>query len=106
MFFVTCGHVRSLPFTGFLWSICGPFTISPIRPATEGPSAVVSPVIFSGSVANLIGPTIVGSSLTRVEIGHMRSGSAGNGLIKSRGSGSSPSQRAQSAGARITGMRS
>jgi hypothetical protein len=31
--------------------------------------------------------------LTRAEIGHMRSGSAGKGRIKSRGSGSSPSQR-------------
>jgi hypothetical protein len=45
------------------------------------------------SVVNSIGPTIVGSSfsglLTRVEIGHIRSGSAGKGRIKSRGSGSS-----------------
>ena len=31
--------------------------------------------------------------LTRVEIGHIRIGSAGNCRIKSRGSGSSPSQR-------------
>jgi hypothetical protein len=47
---------------------------------------------------NSIGSTIVGSSfsglLTRVEIGHMRIGSAGNGRIRSPGSGSSPSQRA------------
>ena len=31
--------------------------------------------------------------LTRVEIGHIRVGSAGNGLIRSLGSGSSLSQR-------------
>ena len=47
---------------------------------------------------NLIGSTIDGSSFsglfTRVEIGHIRIGSAGNGTIKSRGSGSSLSQRA------------
>jgi len=49
-------------------------------------------------VANSIGSTIEGLSfsglLTRVEIGHIRIGSAGNGRIKSPGSGSSPSQRA------------
>jgi hypothetical protein len=27
-FFVAFVHVRSHPFTGFLWSICGPFAIS------------------------------------------------------------------------------
>jgi hypothetical protein len=47
--------------------------------------------------ASSIGSTIEGSSfsglLTRVEIGHMRIRSAANGRIKSRGSGSSPSQR-------------
>ena len=32
---------------------------------------------------------------TRVDIGHMRIGSAGNGRIRSRGSGSSPSQRSR-----------
>jgi len=46
----------------------------------------------------LTGSRIDGSSfsglLTRVEIGHIRIGSAGNGRIKSRGSGSSLSQRA------------
>ena len=44
-----------------------------------------------------IGSTIDGSSfsglLTRVEIGHIHIGSAGNGLIRSPGSGSSLSQR-------------
>ena len=47
--------------------------------------------------ANSIGSTIDESSfsglLTRVEIGHIRIGSAGNGRIRSRGSGSSLSQR-------------
>ena len=46
------------------------------------------------------GSTIEGSSLsgllTRVEIRHRRIGSAGNGRIRSCGSGPSPSQRAQS----------
>jgi hypothetical protein len=46
---------------------------------------------------NSIGSTIEGSSfsglLTLVEIGHIRIGSAGNGLIRSPGSGSSLSQR-------------
>jgi hypothetical protein len=50
-----------------------------------------------GSLDRLIGSTIEGSSfsglLTRVEIGHIRIGSAGNGLIRSPGSGSSLSQR-------------
>lgn len=27
MFFVTFDRVRSHPFTGFLWSICGPFSV-------------------------------------------------------------------------------
>ena len=27
IFFVTFDDVRSHPFTGFLWSICGPFTV-------------------------------------------------------------------------------
>ena len=44
-----------------------------------------------------IGLTIDGSSfsglLTRMEIGHIRIGSAGNGRIRSRGFGSSLSQR-------------
>ena len=44
-----------------------------------------------------IGSTIDGSSfsglLTRMEIGHVRIGSAGNGLIRSPGSGSSLSHR-------------
>ena len=52
---------------------------------------------YAAEVANSIGSTIEGSSfsglLTRVEIGHIRMGSAGNGRIKSRGSGSSLSQR-------------
>jgi hypothetical protein len=55
-------------------------------------------VAHEATVANSIGSTVDGSSfsglLTRVEIGHMRIGSAGKGRIKSRGSGSSPSQRA------------
>ena len=45
-----------------------------------------------------MGSTIDGSSfsglLTRVEIGYIRRGSAGNGRINSRGSGSSLSQMA------------
>ena len=49
------------------------------------------------AVIGSIGSTIERSSfsglLTRVEIGHVRIGSAGNGRIRSRGSGSSPSQR-------------
>jgi hypothetical protein len=53
---------------------------------------------YAAEVANSIGSTIEGLSfsglLTRVEIGHIRIGSAGNGRIKSPGSGSSPSQRA------------
>jgi|SRR6516162_5739646 len=52
---------------------------------------------YAASVASSIGSMIDGSSfsglLTRVEIGHIRIKSAGNGRIKSRGSGSSPSQR-------------
>jgi hypothetical protein len=48
-------------------------------------------------LTNSIGSTIEGSSLsgllTRVEIGHIRMGSARNGRIKSRGSGSSLSQQ-------------
>jgi hypothetical protein len=53
---------------------------------------------YAAEVANSIGSTIEGLSfsglLTRVETGHIRIGSAGNGRIKSPGSGSSPSQRA------------
>jgi hypothetical protein len=56
------------------------------------------------------GSTIEGSSffglLTGVDIGHIRIGVAGNVRIKSRGSGSSLSQRTKSPGARISGMRS
>ena len=48
---------------------------------------------YAAEVANAIGSTIEGSSfsglLTRVEIGHIRMGVAGNGRIRSRGSGSS-----------------
>lgn len=51
----------------------------------------------AASVASSIGSTIDGSSfsglLTRVDIGHIRIRSAGNGRIRSRGSGSSLSQR-------------
>jgi hypothetical protein len=54
-------------------------------------------VFYAAEVANPIGSTIEGSSfsglLTRVDIGHIRMGSARNGRIKSRGSGSSLSQR-------------
>jgi hypothetical protein len=53
---------------------------------------------YAASVATSIGSTIAASSfsglLTRVEIGHIRIGAAGNGRIRSRGSGSSLSQRA------------
>ena len=53
---------------------------------------------YAASVATSIGSTIAASSfsglLTRVEIGHIRIGAAGNGRIRSRGSASSPSQRA------------
>ena len=53
---------------------------------------------YAAEVVNSIGSTIEGSSfsglLTRVEIGHIRMGSAGNGRIKSPGSGSLLSQRA------------
>jgi hypothetical protein len=53
---------------------------------------------YAAEVAIAIGSTIEGSSfsglLTRVEIGHIRMGSAGNGLIRSPGSGSSLSHRA------------
>jgi hypothetical protein len=48
---------------------------------------------YAAEVANAICSTIEGSSfsglLTLVEIGHIRIGSAENGLIKSPGSGSS-----------------
>ena len=44
--------------------------------------------------------------LTRFDIGHMRIGSAGHGRIKSCGSGLSLSQRMQSMGARMSGIRS
>jgi hypothetical protein len=37
---------------------------------------------------------------------HIRIGSAGNGRIKSRGSGCSPSHRAESPAARMSGIRS
>jgi hypothetical protein len=51
----------------------------------------------AASVASSLGSTIDGSSfsglLTRVDIGHMRIRSAGNGLVGSPGSGSSPSPR-------------
>jgi hypothetical protein len=53
---------------------------------------------YAASVASSVGSRIEGSSfsglLTRVEIGHIRIRSAGKGRIRSRGSGSSPSQRA------------
>jgi hypothetical protein len=54
-------------------------------------------VLYAAEVSNAIGSTIEGSSfsglLARIEIGHIRIGSAGKGLIRSRGSGSSLSQR-------------
>jgi hypothetical protein len=53
---------------------------------------------YAASVVTSIGSVMDGSSFsglfTRVEIGQMRMSSAGNGRIKSRGSASSPSQRA------------
>jgi hypothetical protein len=55
-----------------------------------------------------IGFRIDGSSFsgfTRVEIGHIRIGSAGNGRRRSRGSGSSLSQRTLSLDERISGIR-
>jgi hypothetical protein len=52
---------------------------------------------YAASVAGSMGSKIERSSfsglLTRVEIAHIRSSSAGKGRIRSRGSGSSPSQR-------------
>jgi hypothetical protein len=52
----------------------------------------------AASVASSLGSTIEASSFsglfTRVDIGHTRICSAGNGRITSAGSGSSPSQRA------------
>jgi hypothetical protein len=41
-FFVAFERVRSHPFTGFLWSICGPFAISLRRPVTA--SSMAEPV--------------------------------------------------------------
>ena len=62
-------------------------------------------MLYAAEVSNAIGSTIEGSSfsglLARIEIGHIRIGSAGKGLIRSRGSGSSLSQRTWSVGARI-----
>ena len=52
---------------------------------------------YVAEAANAIGSTMEGSSfsglLTLVEIGHIRIGLAGNGLIRSPGSGSSLSHR-------------
>jgi hypothetical protein len=52
----------------------------------------------AASVVTWIGSSIDASSfsglLTRLEIGHIRISSGGNGRIRSRGSASSPSQRA------------
>jgi hypothetical protein len=63
---------------------------------------------YATCLATSIGSKIEGSSfsglLTRAEIGHIRMSSAGNGRIRSRGSGPSLSQRTQSRGARMTGM--
>jgi hypothetical protein len=64
------------------------------------PNSILGSAVIRGEVrsktTNAIGSTIEGSSfsglLTRVEIGHIRIGSAGNGRIRSRGSGSSLSQ--------------
>src|SRR5215467_8333583 len=62
------------------------------------PMAIHEPVRpYAASVESWIGSTIEGSSfsglLTRVEIGHIRIKSAGYGRMRSRGSGSSLSQR-------------
>jgi hypothetical protein len=58
---------------------------------------------YAASLVSSTGSTIEGSSfsglLTRVEIGHIRIRLAGNARIKSRGSGSSLNERAQSPGA-------
>ena len=68
------------------------------RPRRESSaSSIGRRVLYATEVAKPIGSTIEGSSfsglLTRVQIGHIRIGSAGNGSTKSRGSGSSLSQR-------------
>jgi len=56
------------------------------------------PPLQAASVVTWIGSSIDASSfsglLTRLEIGHIRISSGGNGRIRSRGSASSPSQRA------------
>jgi acyl-[acyl carrier protein]--UDP-N-acetylglucosamine O-acyltransferase len=64
--------------------------------AAIDPTARIEPGAVIGQDVSI--GTIDGSSfsglLTRVEIGNMRIRPAGKGRIKSRGSGSSPSQRA------------
>jgi hypothetical protein len=59
------------------------------------PLAMANP--YATETFNVMGSMIEGSSFsglfTRVEIGHIRIGSDGKGRIKSRGSGSSLSQR-------------
>src|SRR5262249_29554423 len=80
---------------------------SPKRPHTAAPphrghllagSGIHRVQCYAASVATSMGSIIDGPSfsglLTRVEIGHIRIGAAGNGSIRSRGSGSSLSQRA------------
>src|SRR6516165_2479249 len=73
-------------------------------------SIPVQPRHYAASLANWTGSTIEGSSfsglLTRVEIGHIRIRPAGNGRIRSRGSGSSLSHRVYFPGANIAGIRS
>jgi hypothetical protein len=63
--------------------------------SAPGPS---SDIAFQPVAANSTGSNTDGSSfsglLTRVEIGHVRIGSAGYVRIRSRGSSSSPSHRA------------
>jgi hypothetical protein len=66
--------------------------------------------LYAALVVNSICSRIEGSSFpglfTRVEIGHIRIGSDGKGVIRSRGPGSSLSQRVYSSGLRMSGMRS
>jgi hypothetical protein len=63
-------------------------------PRTAGAPSLSS---YAASLANSIGSIIEGSSfsglLTRVDMGHMRIRPAGNGRIRSLGSGSSLSHR-------------
>ena len=75
---------------------CGSGAAAPAAIVVGDCELAVATVRYGDS--NPIGSTIEGSAFsglfTRVEIGHIRISPAGKGRIKSRGSGSSPSQRA------------